>query len=168
MKSRLIGALAVVGLVTAGFAATRRAAIRAGAKQLFRLNAARAQAQPIRILVPTRAGAFSQTYEDPIGDAVNGAPDIQHDHGHERRPGEHRDERSSLANQSSDFKPNEGVIVVDGHRSERATGRSGIDYVYAGVKDHDGLFEWNGSSFGLIKRDDADRLERERPDRRSR
>jgi hypothetical protein len=28
-----------------------------------------------------------------------------------------------------------------------ATGNGGFDYVYAGVKDHTGLFAWNGSSF---------------------
>lgn len=102
--------------------------------------------QPARTLVPLRAGAGSQSYTDRVGDAVNGAPDISgiavtnDDQGNITVT-------VTLANHSSDFQPNEGVLVVMDTDGNGATGNGGFDYVYAGVKDHTGLFVWNGSGF---------------------
>jgi hypothetical protein len=104
--------------------------------------------QPAHGLVPLRAGAGSQTYTDRVGDAINGAPDIS-------TIGVANDDQGNitvtvtLANHSSDFQPNEGVLVVMDTDGNAATGNGGVDYVYAGVKDHTGLFVWNGSAFAL-------------------
>src|SRR6185503_5326769 len=103
--------------------------------------------QPARAFVPLRAGAGSQSYTDRVGDAGNGAPDIS-------TIGVANDDQGNitvtvtLANHSSDFQPNEGILVVMDTDGNGATGNGGFDYVYAGVKDHTGLFAWNGSSFG--------------------
>ncbi len=104
--------------------------------------------QPTRAFVPLRAGAGSQTYSDRVGDAVNGAPDVS-------TIAVANDDQGNitvtvtLANHSSDFQPNEGVLVVMDTDGNGATGNGGFDYVYAGVKDHTGLFVWNGSAFAL-------------------
>jgi len=101
--------------------------------------------QPAHALVPLHAGTGSQTYTDRIGDA-NGAPDIStievanDDQGNIAVT-------VTLANQSSGFQTNEGVLVVMDTDGNGATGTGGFDYVYAGVKDHTGLFVWNGSAF---------------------
>jgi hypothetical protein len=101
-----------------------------------------------RALVPLRAGAGSQTYGDRVGDAVNGAPDISSVAVANDDPG-NITVSVTLANHSSDFQPNEGILVVMDTDGNSATGNGGIDYVYAGVKDHTGLFYWNGSSFAV-------------------
>jgi hypothetical protein len=103
----------------------------------------------LHALVPTRMGAGSQTFSDRVGDAVNGAPDIS-------TVAVANDDQGNitvtvtLANHSSDFQPNEGILVVMDTDGSAATGNGGFDYVYAGVKDHTGLFVWNGSTFAPV------------------
>ena len=136
MKAGLV--LVAAALVVAGVAASASGHPR-DSRAAFRL-------QPARAFVPLRAGAGSQTYTDRVGDAVNGAPDIS-------SIGVANDDQGNitvtvtLANHSSDFQPNEGILVVMDTDGNGATGNGGFDYVYAGVKDHTGLFAWNGSSF---------------------
>jgi hypothetical protein len=104
-----------------------------------------ASLRPDRLSVPARSGAGSQTYTDRVGDAINGAPDIS-------SIAVANDDQGNiavsvtLANHPSDFQPNEGILVVMDTDGNAATGNGGFDYVYAGVKDHTGLFAWNGSS----------------------
>jgi hypothetical protein len=87
-----------------------------------------------------RAGAGSQTFTDRVGDAVNGAPDINSialandDLGNITVT-------VTLSNHSSDFQPNEGVLVV-----MDVDGNGAVDYVYAGVKDRTGLYSVNGTT----------------------
>ena len=136
MKAGLV--LVAAALVVAGVAAS--------ASGHPRDSRAALRLQPARAFVPLRAGAGSQTYTDRVGDAVNGAPDIS-------SIGVANDDQGNitvtvtLANHSSDFQPNEGILVVMDTDGNGATGNGGFDYVYAGVKDHTGLFAWNGSSF---------------------
>ena len=136
MKAGLVlltGALVVAGVAASasGHPRDSRAALRL---------------QSTRAFVPLRAGAGSQNYADRVGDAVNGAPDIS-------TIAVANDDQGNitvtvtLANHASDFQPNEGVLVVMDTDGNGATGNGGFDYVYAGVKDHTGLFIWNGSSF---------------------
>lgn len=103
--------------------------------------------QPTHSLVPQRSGAGSQTYPDRVGDAVNGAPDLSgitvanDDQGNITFT-------IALANHSSDFQSNEGVLVVMDTDGNAGTGdKGGFDYVYAGIKDHSGLFVWNGTTY---------------------
>jgi len=139
MKAGLV--LVAVALVVAGVAASASGHPREGAAAL--------RLQPARSFVPLRAGAGSQSYTDRVGDAVNGAPDIS-------TIGVANDDQGNimvtvtLANHSSDFQPNEGILVVMDTDGNGATGNGGFDYVYAGVKDHTGLFAWNGSSFAAV------------------
>lgn len=136
MKAGLV--LLAAALVVAGVAAS--------ASGHPRDSRATLRLQPTRAFVPLRAGAGSQGYADRVGDAVNGAPDIS-------TITVANDDQGNitvtvmLANHSSDFQPNEGVLVVMDTDGNGATGNGGFDYVYAGVKDHTGLFVWNGSSF---------------------
>jgi hypothetical protein len=136
MKAGLV--LLAAALVVAGVAAS--------ASGHPRDSRAALRLQPTRAFVPLRAGAGSQNYADRIGDAVNGAPDIS-------TIAVANDDQGNitvtvtLANHASDFQPNEGVLVVMDTDGNGATGNGGFDYVYAGVKDHTGLFIWNGSSF---------------------
>lgn len=136
MKAGLVSLAAV--LVVAGAAASASGHLREG-RAAFGF-------QPAHALVPLRAGAGSQAYSDRVGDAVNGAPDIStivvanDDQGNITVT-------VTLPNHSSDFQPNEGVLVVMDTDGNGATGNGGFDYVYAGVKDHTGLFVWNGSAF---------------------
>jgi hypothetical protein len=136
MKAGLV--LPAAALVVAGVAAS--------ASGHPRDSRAALRIQPTRTFIPLRAGAGSQTYADRVGDAVNGAPDIStivvanDDQGNITVT-------VTLANHASDFQPNEGVLVVMDTDGNGATGNGGFDYVYAGVKDHTGLFVWNGSSF---------------------
>lgn len=136
MKAALVSLVAA--LVVAGAAAS--------ASGHPRDSRAALRLQPTRAFVPLRAGAGSQTYSDRVGDAVNGAPDVS-------TIAVANDDQGNitvtvtLANHSSDFQPNEGVLVVMDTDGNGATGNGGFDYVYAGVKDHTGLFVWNGSAF---------------------
>src|SRR5262245_45060984 len=136
MKAGLVS-LAVV-LVVAGLAASASGHLRDG-RAVLRL-------QPVHAFVPLRPGAGSQTYSDGVGDAVNGAPDIStitvanDDQGNITVT-------VTLANHSSDFQPNEGVLVVMDTDGNGATGNGGFDYVAPGAKGHTGLFVWNGSGF---------------------
>ena len=136
MKAGLV--LLAAALVVAGVAAS--------ASGHPRDSRAALRLQPTRALVPLRAGAGSQNYADRVGDALNGAPDIS-------TIAVANDDQGNitvtvtLANHASDFQPNEGVLVVMDTDGNGATGNGGFDYVYAGVKDHTGLFIWNGSSF---------------------
>jgi hypothetical protein len=138
MKAGLVSLAAVV--VVAGVAAAASGHGRDGGAVL--------RLQPAHAFVPLRAGAGSQSYTDRVGDAINGAPDISgiavanDDLGN-------INVTVTLANHSSDFQPNEGVLVVMDTDGNGATGNGGFDYVYAGVKDHTGLFVWNGSAFAV-------------------
>jgi hypothetical protein len=104
----------------------------------------------VHSFVPLRAGAGSQTYTDRVGDAVLGAPDISgitvanDDEGNISMV-------VTLVDHPSDFQPNEGFLVALDTDGNVNTGNGGFDYVYAGVKDHTGLFVWNGSTFAVAK-----------------
>ena len=112
---------------------------------------ARAGFRPERVnpLVPQHVGSGSRTFPDRVGDAVSGAPDISgvtvanDDQGNISMT-------VMLVNEASNFQPNEGVLVAMDTDENIATGSGGFDYVYSGVKDHVGLFTWNGSTFAAV------------------
>jgi len=139
MKAGLVS-LAAAALVVAGVAASASGHPRSRAEPSL---------DRVHSVVPTRAGAGSQSYTDRVGDAVGGAPDIStivvvnDDLGNITMT-------VTLANHASDFQPNEGILVAMDTDANASTGNGGFDFVYAGVKDHTGLFAWNGTSFGAI------------------
>jgi hypothetical protein len=96
---------------------------------------------------PNRQQAGSQTFTDPTGDAVNDAPDIT-------TITVSNDDAGNIginiafSNRFSDLKDNDGFEVIMDTDQNASTGSGGFDYIYIGIKDRNGLFVWNGSSFG--------------------
>ncbi len=147
----VLATLAAAGLAAAGLAAAASGHSSSGSHAKIQVDQGlyqqlRSQARPLRVAVPSRTSAGSQTYNDTTGDAVNGAPDIGSVTAANDDAGNITFDVAFFGGNAS-LQSNEGVVIVMDTDRNASTGSGGFDYLFVGVKDHFGLLVWNGSSF---------------------